>query len=76
MLRLKELKKQSQEGYIIGNERGHGVPIRSYQKTFETILKYLDILTKRAFSEHRYSVIFSKVLDYSALQRGARGDLP
>ena len=43
LLRLKELKKQSQEGYIIGNERGHGVPIRSYQKTFETILKHLDI---------------------------------
>lgn len=43
LLRLKELKKQSKEGYIIGNERRHGVPIRSYQKSFERILKYLDI---------------------------------
>ena len=37
------MKKQSKEGYIIGNERRHGVPIRSYQKSFERILKYLDI---------------------------------
>ena len=43
LLRFKELKRQMKEGYVISNGRIHGIPIRSYQKTFETILKRLKI---------------------------------
>lgn len=41
--RLKELKKITKNGYVIGGERVHGAQVRSYQKTFETVLKKLKI---------------------------------
>ncbi len=41
--RLKELKKLTKGGYVIGGEHVHGVQVRSYQKTFETLLKKLKI---------------------------------
>ena len=41
--RLKELKKLTKNGYVIGGERVHGTQVRSYQKTFETVLKKLKI---------------------------------
>ena len=40
---LKDWKKQAAGNYVISGERRHGAPVRSYQKTFETILKRLDI---------------------------------
>lgn len=43
LLRLKTLKRQEKKGYIICGERRHGIPVRSYQKTFERILNHLDI---------------------------------
>ena len=41
--RLKELKELTKSGYVIGGERVHGAQVRSYQKTFETLLKKLKI---------------------------------
>lgn len=41
--RLKELKKLTKSGYVIGGEHVHGTQVRSYQKTFETLLKKLKI---------------------------------
>ena len=41
--RLKELKKLTKSGYVIGGEHVHGAQVRSYQKTFETLLKKLKI---------------------------------
>ncbi len=41
--RLKELKKLTKNGYVIGGEHVHGTQVRSYQKTFETLLKKLKI---------------------------------
>ena len=41
--RLKELKKSTKNGYVIGGECVHGAQVRSYQKTFETLLKKLKI---------------------------------
>lgn len=41
--RLKELKKLTKSGYVIGSERVHGAQVRSYQKTFESLLKKLKI---------------------------------
>ena len=41
--RLKELKKLTKNGYVIGGECVHGAQVRSYQKTFETLLKKLKI---------------------------------
>lgn len=44
--RLKELKKLTKSGYVIGGEHVHGAQVRSYQKTFETLLKKLKIAHK------------------------------
>ena len=44
--RLKELKKLTKNGYVIGGECVHGAQVRSYQKTFETLLKKLKISHK------------------------------
>lgn len=44
--RLKELKKLTKSGYVIGGEHVHGTQVRSYQKTFETLLKKLKISHK------------------------------
>lgn len=41
--RLKELKKMTNNDYVIGGERVHGAQVRSYQKTFEALLKKLKI---------------------------------
>ena len=41
--RLKELKKLTKSGYVIGGEHVHGTQVRSYQKTFETLLQKLKI---------------------------------
>ena len=43
IIHLKGWRKQANGNYIISGERRHGAPVRSYQKTFETILKRLDI---------------------------------
>ena len=40
---LISLRKTSVGKYVIGGERVHGMPVRSYQKTFETLLKRLNI---------------------------------
>lgn len=40
---LKAWKKQTVGDYVIGGERRHGAPVRSYQKTFERVLSRLDI---------------------------------
>ncbi len=40
---LKDWKKQGGGNYVISGEYRHGVPVRSYQKTFERILRRLDI---------------------------------
>ena len=40
---LKDWKKQAAGNYVISGERRHGAPVRSYQKTFERVLKHLDI---------------------------------
>ena len=40
---LKDWKKQAAGNYVISSERRHGAPVRSYQKTFERVLKHLDI---------------------------------
>lgn len=44
--RLKELKKLTGEGYVVGGELTHGAQVRSYQKTFELMLKRLKISHK------------------------------
>ena len=41
--RLKELKKLTKTGYVIGGERVHGAQVRSYQKSFELLLKRLKL---------------------------------
>ena len=41
--RLKTIKKHSIGSYIIGGERIHGISVRSYQRTFEMVLKRLEI---------------------------------
>ncbi len=43
LLRLKKLKKQSGGEYIIGSESVYGAEIRSYQRTFERLLKRLKL---------------------------------
>ena len=40
---LKAWKKQTAGDYVISGERRHGIPVRSYQKTFERVLSRLDI---------------------------------
>ena len=40
---LKDWKKQATGNYVISGERRHGIPVRSYQKTFERVLSRLDI---------------------------------
>ena len=40
---LKDWKKQATGDYVISDERRHGIPVRSYQKTFERVLNRLDI---------------------------------
>lgn len=47
---LKEWKKQSAGNYVISGERRHGIPVRSYQKTFERVLSRLDIPHKEFHS--------------------------
>ena len=41
--RLREYKKSSSENYVICGERVHGVQVRSYQKSFELLLKRLKL---------------------------------
>ncbi len=43
LLQLKELKRQSTGEYIIGGKSVYGAEVRSYQRTFETVLKKLGI---------------------------------
>ena len=40
---LKDWEKQATGNYVISGERRHGIPVRSYQKTFERVLSRLDI---------------------------------
>lgn len=43
---LREMKKQSKNGYVVGGRTEYGAELRSYQKTFERLLKRLNILHK------------------------------
>ena len=43
LLRLREYKKSSSGNYVICGERVHGAQIRSYQKSFELLLKRLKL---------------------------------
>lgn len=43
---LKSLKRNTAEEYIISGKRVHGISVRSYQKTFERLLKRLEISHK------------------------------
>ncbi len=54
MPRLKELKNQSGGEYIIGSRSVHGVEVRSYQRTFETVLQKLN-LPHRGFHALRHT---------------------
>lgn len=46
MTRFKEIKRHSNSQYVVSGKTGHGAEVRSYQRTFENILKKLEISHK------------------------------
>lgn len=46
MAKFREIKKRSTSEYVVGGKTEHGVEVRSYQRTFEVLLKRLGIAHK------------------------------
>ena len=46
MVKLKEVKKHSVGEYVVDGKTKYGAEVRSYQRTFESILKRLEIAHK------------------------------